>query len=188
MEFKDVLEARHSYRIIKNAQIDEKTVEYLACAAQLAPSCFNNQPWKYVFVCSSAKIDAMKKTLSAGNEWAFNGSLIVAVFSEREEDCLAANREYYLFDTGISAGFLMLAATDLGLVAHPIAGYSESKVKKVLNIPDKYKVITLIIIGKHDTTTVAKLSKQEQKKELVRPKRKHFNEFIYFNEYNPDDK
>ncbi|MFB0562029.1 MAG: hypothetical protein ACETWM_12570 [Candidatus Lokiarchaeia archaeon] len=35
-----------------------------------------------------------------------------------------------------------LRATKLGLVTHPIAGYDEEQVKKVLNIPEDMRVIT----------------------------------------------
>jgi hypothetical protein len=39
---------------------------------------------------------------------------------------------YYLFDTGMATAIMILKATDLGLVAHSIAGYDEETIKRVL--------------------------------------------------------
>jgi hypothetical protein len=50
-------------------------------------------------------------------------SLIIAVYSKREYDCIIDDRECYLFDTGIAVSFMILRAAELGLVAHVIAGY-----------------------------------------------------------------
>jgi nitroreductase len=57
-------------------------------------------------------------------------------------------RDYFLFDTGTETGFLVLRATDLGLVAHPIGGFDEQKVEEVLHIPPHMTVITLVIHGR----------------------------------------
>lgn len=183
MELMKTIETRRAYRIIKPIDINKDITDYLSKAAQLAPSCYNNQPWNYIFVTSKSKLEEMKPALSKGNEWAYNGSLIIAVFSNKEDDCLVAGREYNLLDSGISAGFIMLAATDLGLVAHPIAGYSQKKAKRILNIPQEMTLITLIIVGKHDEAELKKLPAEEKDEEVNRPERKEVNEFIHFNEY-----
>ena len=41
---------------------------------------------------------------------------------------------------------LILRATELGLVAHPIAGFSPRKAREILGIPDSAQVITFIIL------------------------------------------
>ena len=48
----------------------------------------------------------------------------------------------------MATAFLILRAMEIGLVAHPIAGYNVEKVKEILEIPDDMNVITLVIIGK----------------------------------------
>ena len=187
MELMHAINERRAYRVIKPVKITEDTLDYLAEAAQLAPSCYNNQPWNYVFVTSPEKLAQMQPVFSKGNEWAYNGSLVIAVCSKKEDDCITAGREYHHFDSGISSAFLMLAATDLGLVAHPIAGYSQKKAKKVLNIPQDMTVITLIVVGKHDEEKLAQLSDEDKKAEIERPERKEFSQFIHLNEYNIKD-
>ncbi len=178
----DIIEKRRSFRALKKTSLKDDTIKKLAQAARLAPSCYNKQPWRYVFVKDKGVLNGLYETLSSGNEWAKNSSMIIAVFSEKNEDCIVAKRNYYLFDTGMSVGFMLLKATELGLVAHPIAGYSESSAKEVLNIPEKKRLITLIIVGKK-TENTEMLSDEQTETEKKRPKRKKFNEFAFLNKY-----
>ena len=109
--------------------------------------------------------------------------LIVVVFSNIEDDCIIGDRNYYLFDTGMATGFLLLRATELGLIAHPSAGYNPKKIKDILKIPDKFNVITLIIVGKHSKTINPILSEKQKESEKDRPVRKKIDEFVYINRY-----
>ena len=93
-------------------------------------------------------------------------------------------REYYLFDTGMATAFIMLRATELGLVAHPIAGYKEDAIKEILGIPEEMKVITLVIVGKHAETISSLLSDKQAESEKNRPERLLLEEFAYVNGFN----
>jgi nitroreductase len=155
----------------------------LARHAQLAPSCSNNQPWRFVFVYDPGALKEMHAALSSGNIWAHASSMIVAVFSKEEDDCIIRDRVYHQFDVGLAVGFLVLRATELGLVAHPIAGFSPKKTREILGIPEEYKVITLIIVGKHAETLSPVLSEKQISSEKKRPKREHFDRFVFLNRF-----
>ncbi len=72
----------------------------------------------------------------------------LAVASKPELDCrLSDGRDYFLLGCGMAVGFLMLQATQLGLIAHPIAGYDPVKAKAALGIPEDYVLITLVVVG-----------------------------------------
>jgi nitroreductase len=103
--------------------------------------------------------------------------MIIAVHSRREDDCDIKEREYYLFDTGLATAFLILRATERGLVAHPIAGYDEAAVKKILDIPGDARVITLIIVGAHAGSIHPELSDKQAADETNRPERLVFDSF-----------
>ena len=83
----------------------------------------------------------------------------------------------------MATAFIILRATELGLVAHPIAGFDEDKVKEILGIPDDRRVITLVIVGKHMDTVSPVLSKKQVISEKERPERKSLEEMIYRNRY-----
>jgi nitroreductase len=83
----------------------------------------------------------------------------------------------------MATAFLILRATEMGLVAHPIAGFDEEIVKSVLEIPEDVTVITLVIIGKHSETISPVLSDKQVKYEKKRPTRFPFEAFVYLNRF-----
>ena len=179
----EAIRARRAYRSLEHIAITPTVLQDLAESAQLAPSCFNNQPWRYIFVFDSVMLQRMHAALSSGNEWAKKASLLVAVVSKKEYDCIIKDREYYQFDVGLATGFLILRATELGLVAHPIAGYSPPKVRGILAIPDDMDVITLVIIGKQSETLDPILSEKQKEWERTRPPRLPSTSFVSYNRY-----
>ncbi|MHA2271405.1 MAG: nitroreductase family protein [Candidatus Hodarchaeales archaeon] len=183
MAVKEIISERRAYRSLEPVTITNELIYDLAAAAQLAPSCFNNQPWRYVFVHDETVLKTLYGALSRGNVWAHSSSLIIAVVSQVDLSCRIKGRDYYLFDTGLATGFILLRATELGLVAHPIAGYDEDQVKKILDIPKEMQVITLLVVGKHAAQLSAVLSEKQQKTEKQRPKRLSFEKFAFVNSY-----
>ena len=147
MNVGEAIEKRRAYRSLEPFEIKEDLIYDLAECAQLSASCFNNQPWRYLFVSDKSVLEEMHGALSKGNEWAKAASMIIVVFSKKEDDCVIHDRNYYLFDTGMATQSIILRATELGLVAHPIAGYSPRKTREILGIPDEYNVIALVIVG-----------------------------------------
>lgn len=183
MDLQEAIEKRRAYRSLAPAIINEDLVSELAKAASLAPSCYNNQPWRFVFVYEKAKLEEVKQALAKGNEWAHKASMIIAVFSKEKDDCVLKNRIYHQFDTGMATALLLLKATELGLVAHPIAGFDEETVRKVCNIPEEFTVITLIVVGKKDSTIHDDLTEWQKESEKSRPPRKPLEEFAFHNVY-----
>lgn len=131
-----------------------------------------------------AQLNRLFTILSGGNKWVEKASMIIAVFSKPENDCIIGERLYYLFDTGIATAFLILRATELGLVAHPIAGFKEPQAKEILEIPDEMRLITLVIIGKHSKDVNPVLSDAMKLGEKQRPPRKQLEDFVFINSYN----
>ncbi|MBU1077071.1 MAG: nitroreductase family protein [Spirochaetes bacterium] len=184
MELNEIINKRRAFRSLSPVKINEDLVRDLASRAGLSASCFNNQPWKFVFVYEEGQLKKMFTALSQGNQWAESASMIIAVCGKEEDDCtLKDGRKYHLFDIGMTTAFLILRATELGLVAHPIAGYSPEKTKEILGIPDDMNVITLIIVGKHSDVINPVLSEQQVKSEKERPVRKDLQEIMFLNKW-----
>jgi nitroreductase len=184
MDVKTAIQTRRAYRSLAPVQITKELVEDLAAAASLAPSCFNKQPWRFVFVYSPEALQKLKAAFSPGNDWCHDASLVIAVFSKKELDCVMKDgREYYLFDTGLATAFMLLRTTELGLVAHPIAGYDPNKVKEALGIPDDMTVVTLINVGRHADQISSRLNPDQAKGEPNRPPRLPLIEFAFTDRY-----
>lgn len=183
MNVSDAIRKRRAYRSLEQVPIDNAMINDLAQSAQLFCSCFNNQPWRYVFVSDPEILRKMHMALSQGNEWAQAASMIIAVLSKPELDCIVKNRQYYAFDTGMATASMILRATEMGLVAHPIAGFSPKKTREILDIPADMEVITLIIVGTKSEKTNPVLSDKQIKAEVKRPDRLPIKEFAYLNRY-----
>jgi len=188
MDVKEAIERRRAYRSLDHIDISEDLINDLAKVAQIAPSCANKQPWRLVFVYDEQELRKLFKILSGGNKWVENASMLIAVFSKPENDCIIGERKYYLFDTGMATAFIILRATELGLVAHPIAGFNEERAKKILKIPVEMRLITLVIIGKHSNEINPVLSEAMKLGENQRPPRKTLSEFVYIGEYSDSSK
>jgi hypothetical protein len=74
---------------------------------------------------------------------------------------------------------MILRSTELGLVAHPIAGFNEGKVKTILGIPEEMQVITLVNVGRKSETLNELLSEDQRRLEVERPERYIFKRYAY---------
>ncbi len=176
MKVSEAITKRRAYRSLEKIEITDKLIEDLLYHASLAPSCYNKQPWHFIFIKSPENLKKIFEALPEGNSWAKKTSMIIAVYSKKEDDCVIGEREYYLFDTGIAVGFLILRATELNLVAHPIAGYDVNLLKKTLNLENNINLINLIVIGKHSDKIDDSLSDWQKQQEKQRPIRKKFDD------------
>ncbi len=183
MDVKEAINKRRAYRSLDPIKISDDIIQDLAESAQMAPSCMNKQPWRFIFIRDKNVLEKLFTTLTTGNKWVEKASLIIAVFSNPKNDCIIGERFYYLFDTGMATAFILLRATELGLVAHPIAGFKEDPAKKILGIPDEMRLITLIIIGKHSKEINPVLSDSMKLGEKQRPPRKQLDDFVFINSY-----
>lgn len=183
MHVTEAIHFRRAYRSLRPAAISDTLIRDLAEHASLAPSCFNNQPWRFVFARDPQVLADLRPALSRGNAWVTTASMIIAVFTKADLDCTNEGRGYYLFDAGLAVATLVLRATELGLVAHPIAGYKEAAVKAALNIPEDMTVITLVNVGKHSKEINPILTESQAAREKSRPERKTFEEFAFIDRY-----
>lgn len=185
MNVQEAIESRRAYRALKPFPIDEPLVRELAGAAALAASCFNKQPWRFVFVIDPGMLSDMRMAMNKGNEWTQRASLIVAVFTHRNLDCVVKEREYALFDTGMAVATMILKATELGLVLHPIAGFDEDKAKELLGIPADMRLITLLNGGAHDDQPNELMSEKQIEGERKRPPRLPCEQFAWIDRCAP---
>ena len=179
MEVAEAIRARRALRSLENRPLEAGIETALAEAVTLSASCFNNQPWRMVFCSGRRALEEVRAALPRGNVWATRAPLIVAVASRAEDDCrLSEGRDYHRFDCGLAVGQMLLRATELGIVAHPIAGYDPLKVQAALAIPDGYTVIALVICGHHGSDE-SLLSEKQREAEVERPSRKPIGEVLF---------
>lgn len=148
MELLEELSGRRAYRSISSEPIAPEVVARLLSAATLAPSCYNNQGWRYVAVSDPEALEKLRPSLSEGNAWALEAPLLILACTKPSLSCrLDEGRDYAYFDLGLSAMALMLQAQKEGIVAHPIAGFNPKKAKAALGVPADYVALALLVCG-----------------------------------------
>jgi nitroreductase len=142
------IEKRRAFRAIGEQGVPEDVKQRIARAALLAPSCANKQPWRFVIADEEPALSVVRQSLSGGNYWAKKAPLYLLAVTDPTFDCdLEDRRSYALFDTGMAVMNLQLQAVAEGLVAHPIAGFSDTQLKKGLKIPESHILITIVVVG-----------------------------------------
>jgi nitroreductase len=137
----DILQKRKVSRAFSEQEQELEIIDKLTNAAQLSASCFNNQPWRFLFQKEQKEQEKGRKSLSPGNSWAKTVPLLIVGFSKKNRDCqIKDGRNYYLFELGMSAQLILLQATELNLVARPISGYSPQLLRKEFNFPEEFEV------------------------------------------------
>jgi glutaredoxin-dependent peroxiredoxin len=172
MEVNEAIRKRRARRGLDAKKLPKRAVEGLIEAIRLSASCFNNQPWRIVLVQGERRMTQVKESLTKANAWATRSPLLMVVTAKKEEDCaLSDRRDYYLFDCGLAVGQCLLAATESGLIAHPIAGYNPEMVRAAVGVPDDHVIITLVVIG-FPSDDLSLLTEKQLALEKERPERK----------------
>lgn len=183
MEVADAIHTRRARRVLQDKPVEDDKIDALVEAARLSASCNNNQPWRIVVCKGKEALASVKVALSRGNQWATRAPVILVVSARPPDDCqLSDKRDYFLFSTGLAIGQLVLRATELGLIAHPIAGYDPLKAKEILGIPQDYTVITFVIVG-YPGTDDSLLSDKQKAIEPNRPERKPVGENFFLDRW-----
>jgi nitroreductase len=121
--------------------VEPEKIELVLEAARLAPSARNLQPWRFVVVQGGEAVEELAAAFTEPNQVVREAALVIVVCAREEDDVTVAGKPYYLFDSGMAVENLLLAATDLGLVTHPILSLDEGETKRILGIPDDYRVV-----------------------------------------------
>jgi nitroreductase len=144
----DLLHKRKGTRAIATRELATEVIDKLMQAAQLSASCFNNQPWRFLFLSDKIALEKGRKAVLKGNSWAQQAPLLILGFSKPDLDCqLSENRQYYLFDLGMATQLILLQATELNLVARPMAGFSPQIIQEEFSIPAEFEPFVMIAVG-----------------------------------------
>jgi glutaredoxin-dependent peroxiredoxin len=146
----ELLNKRWAGRAISSEPLSEEVLKELMEAVRLTPSCYNKQPWRFLFLKSDESRKKGVEVLADGNKtWASRAPLLVIGYSRRTEDCeLPDGRAYHQFDLGMSVMDLMLSATHHGLVARPMAGFDPAKAKELFGLEAPDEPLVMVAIGK----------------------------------------
>lgn len=183
----ELMRRRWSPRAFEEGRpVERESVLTLLEAARWAPSCFNDQPRRFlVFDGSDAEaLERARACLSPGNAWALKAPvLMLSVARDTFEQNGKPNR-WAQHDTGLATENLLLQAVELGLAAHPMAGYDADRTRSEFGIPEGFTPIAMIAIGYPYRGKLDDLDEKLRGKELSSRERKSIGEIAFAGMWN----
>ena len=141
---------RWSPRAMSGEALSLEELEPLFEAARWAPSCFNSQPWRFIYALKGgAHWDAHLALLMDMNQaWAQHAGALIAVVSKRTFEHNGKPAPTASFDTGSAWMSMALQAQHMGLVTHGMWGFHHERAPEALNLSDDYQVEAMVAVGK----------------------------------------
>ncbi len=180
------IQERWSPRAFSEKAVSESQLHLLLEAARWAPSCMNEQPWRFlVYTRNNEARTQIESYLGGGNYWAKEAShLIVACAHTRFSGNDAPNRHAY-YDTGAAVLSLTLQAQSMGLGVHQMAGFDHEQLAKDLAFPEHAHAVSVIALG-YPTDDISSLSEKHQSMEQAPRQRKAIDTLVRQNTTSVD--
>jgi nitroreductase len=149
----DILRKRRSIRKYKNRPIENKKMDILIETLVRSPSSRNLNPWEFIIVTNKILLDQLSKSKRHGSEFIKGAPLGIVVCGDPEKS------DVWVEDCSIASILVQVVAESLHLGScwiqirkrmHSDSMSSESYVRKVLDIPVRLKVESIIAIGYPD--------------------------------------
>jgi nitroreductase len=179
METLETINKRASLKTrLSPRHVEQENIEKVLHAARLAPSARNIQPWRFIVVKDKETIETLtSRAFSERNAAVREAPVIIIACANPSDDLIIGGREYYLFNVALAVENMLLAATDLGLVTHPMTGVDEDELKKVLGIPGEVRFVVATPLsypaeGSYEEAAQERLSQRT---------RKDLRELVYWN-------
>lgn len=161
MNVYEAIEKRRSVRAYKNEDVSEEKLKKILEAGRLAPSAHNSQEYKFIVVKDAKKRKELAEAAS-GQKFIAQAPVIIIAVSLNPGHLMGSEVPAYAMDLAIALDYMTLAAVEEGLGTCWIGAFSQEKVKKVLNIPDTYKVAALLPLGIPDDEPGVKSRKKTE--------------------------
>ncbi|MGW8312637.1 MAG: nitroreductase family protein [Desulfuromonadales bacterium] len=147
---------RWSPRAFDPAPLSREQIGSLFEAARWAPSCYNEQPWLFIFASKEQDRERFLTALLPGNQaWAWRAPLLMFLLCRRNFLQNGKDNRHAQFDAGAAWMALALQARKLGLYAHAMAGFSRAKAYQVLGVPEnEYEIMAAIVVGRRAESSI----------------------------------
>jgi nitroreductase len=157
----DTIKKRRTIRAYKTTPVDQGTLDTIIEAGRLAPSWGNSQTWRWIIVQDKVtKTQIAENVLRKGNrgtDAVRTAPIVIAACAELNkagfrEGQPATDKEgyWYMFDAGLALENMVLAAESLGLGTLFIGGMDSKKLESLLDVPQGYCCVILMVLGYPD--------------------------------------
>ncbi|MGK0298780.1 MAG: nitroreductase [Gammaproteobacteria bacterium] len=168
-----------------NKNLDRKQIVTLLEAARWAPSCFGDEPWRFIICDKTSNETAWQKALDClaeGNRsWAINAPLLNIIIANTLFGHNDKPNKWCNYDTGAAALSLCVQATDMGLMTHQMGGFDPDKASELFSIPEQFIPIAMMTVGYQ--LAIDDMTDEIKERELAQRKRKPLGECFFEGEW-----
>jgi nitroreductase len=140
---------RWSPRAFDPTPIPEDIIKTVFEAARWSPSCYNDQPWLFLYATTEDELKIFRGLLAEFNQqWTKNAPVVGFLFARRRFAHDDKPNDWAVFDCGAAWMGMALQARMLGLYTHAMAGFDIEKTYETLGVSkDDYQVVCAFTIG-----------------------------------------
>ena len=148
----ELIAARWSPRAFNQAKsVPYDLIRALLEAARWAPSCFGDEPWRYLLWDKSRDASAWGKAFNclaeANQMWVKHAPVLLCACADSVFRHNGQPNRWAQYDTGAASENLVLQAHALGLIAHQMGGFDVEKIRLAFNIPQQFMPMAMIAVG-----------------------------------------
>ncbi|MCX6645563.1 MAG: nitroreductase family protein [bacterium] len=148
----EIIANRWSGRAYDTEQpVEKEQLMALLEAARWAPSCFGDQPYRYLVWFrddeNSRWEDAFKCIAPVNQEWVKNAPVLIAAIAYSKFKRNGNPNMWGQYDTGAASENLCLQAVSMGMMAHQMGGFSADALIEAFSIPGDFTPMAMIAVG-----------------------------------------
>lgn len=148
-EIMEEIKERWSPRAFSTEPVPMEDVMAILEAARFAPSCFNEQPWRFIVGHTEEMREKVFSLLGEPNKiWAEKAPVLMIVLAKKTFDYNGKENFWHMFDSGIAWGYLSLEAQRRGYITHGMGGFNKKGTVELFNLGDDLQPIAAIALGK----------------------------------------
>lgn len=168
-----------AYDATKSVSAEQITA--LLEAARWAPSCFGDQPWRFVVWDKNTEPSAWQQAfgcLVASNQaWVKDGSVLLLVCADTLFNQSQQPNRWAQYDTGAAAENLCLQASSMGLMAHQMGGFNADLAREKFSIPAQFTPMAMVCVGY--AADIATVTGETLARETAPRSRRPLNELFF---------
>ncbi len=164
-----------------NKQVSHEHIITLLEAARWAPSCFGDQPWRFIVWDKNTDEKAWQRAfdcLAPSNQsWVKDAPVLMLVCAGTLFWHNQQPNRWGQYDTGAAAENLCLQTSSMGLMAHQMGGFNAEQAREKFEIPAQYTPMAMISIGY--PADISSVTGEALAREMAERKRKPLGELFF---------
>lgn len=146
----ELLRERFSPLAFSGRRVSDAELGSLLEAARWAPSCYNEQPWRFL-VARRDDEEGFERLagclVDANRAWADAAQVLILAVARRNFRRNGKPNPWAWHDVGLASAHLIVQAQAMGLSVHEMAGFDADRARAELGVPADHDPVAVLAIG-----------------------------------------